>query len=167
MKPFRFLSLAAMLALPAAAAAQESQGYASAAEVDGDIVETARAAGSFTTLALALETAGLTETLRGEGPFTVFAPTDEAFARLPEGELYALLQDKEKLAAIQTYHVVPGKVGSADVARLPAARTVNGQDLKIAASDGKVMVENATVTQADIPASNGVIHVIDTVLLPQ
>ena len=167
MKPFHSLAVAALLALPVTAVAQESQGYAPAAEATGDILETAGAAGSFTTLAKAIEAAGLTETLKGEGPFTVFAPTDEAFAKLPEGTLDALLQDKEKLAAILTYHVVPGAISSGDVVQLPMAKTVNGQDLKITAADGKVMVGNATVTQADIPASNGVIHVIDTVLLPE
>ena len=167
MKPFHSLAVAALLALPVTAVAQEPQGYAPAAEATGDILETAGAAGSFTTLAKAIEAAGLTETLKGEGPFTVFAPTDEAFAKLPEGTLDALLQDKEKLAAILTYHVVPGAISSGDVVQLPMAKTVNGQDLKITAADGKVMVGNATVTQADIPASNGVIHVIDTVLLPE
>ena len=166
MKRFHILALAALLALPAAAGAQEAQGYAPAAEAEGDIIETAGAAGSFTTLARAIEAAGLTETLKGEGPFTVFAPTDEAFAQLPEGTLEALLQDKEKLAAILTYHVVPDAVTSEQVTGMPSAKTVNGKDLEITAEGGKVMVENATVTQADIPASNGIIHVIDTVLLP-
>lgn len=166
MKPYRSLALAALLALPAAAAAQEPQGYAPAAPA-GDIVETAVSAGSFTTLATALEAAGLVETLKGEGPFTVFAPTDEAFAKLPEGALDALLQDKEKLAAVLTYHVVPGNIPSGDVAALSSARTVNGKELEISAEGGKVMVGGATVTQADVPASNGVIHVIDTVLLPE
>jgi uncharacterized surface protein with fasciclin (FAS1) repeats len=167
MKSFYSLVIAAFLAVPVGAAAQEAQGYAPGAEATGDIIETAGAAGSFTTLAKAIEAAGLTETLKGEGPFTVFAPTDEAFAKLPEGALDALLQDKEKLAAILTYHVVPGKVSSEDVAQLPMAKTVNGQDLTITAADDKVMVGNATVIQADIPASNGVIHVIDAVLLPE
>ena len=167
MKPFHLLALAALLAVPATVAAQEAQGYAAEAAAEGDIIETAGAAGSFTTLAKAIEAAGLTETLKGDGPFTVFAPTDEAFDKLPEGTLDALLKDKEKLAAILTYHVVPGKVPSADVAQRATATTVNGKDLKFTAADGKVMVGNATVTQADIPASNGVIHVIDTVLLPE
>jgi uncharacterized surface protein with fasciclin (FAS1) repeats len=166
MKRFHILALAALLALPAAAGAQEAQGYAPAAEAEGDIIETASAAGSFTTLARAIEAAGLTETLKGEGPFTVFAPTDEAFAKLPEGTLDALLQDREKLTAILTYHVVPGEVTSEQVSRIASAKTVNGKDLEINAEGGRVMVENATVTQADIPASNGIIHVIDTVLLP-
>lgn len=169
MKPYRSLALAALLALPAVAAAQEPQGYApgTRAGAAGDIVETAVAAGSFTTLATALEAAGLVETLKGEGPFTVFAPTDEAFARLPEGALDALLEDKEKLAAVLTYHVVPGRISSREVAALSSARTVNGAELEIAAKDGKVMVGGATVTGADVPATNGVIHVIDTVLLPE
>jgi uncharacterized surface protein with fasciclin (FAS1) repeats len=167
MKPFRSLALAALLAAPAAAVAQETQGYAPAAVPAGDIIETAARAGSFTTLAKALETAGLVETLKGEGPFTVFAPTDEAFANLPEGTLDALLKDKKKLTAILTYHVVPGKVSSEEVATLKSAKTVNGKELTIATTGGKVTVGNATVTQADIPATNGVIHVIDSVLLPE
>lgn len=167
MKPFRTLALAALLIAPATAVAQEAQGYAPAATPAGDIIETAISAGSFTTLAKALEAAGLVETLKGEGPFTVFAPTDEAFAKLPEGTLDALLKDKEKLTAILTYHVVPGNVTSEQVAGMTSAKTVNGQELRIASAAGKVTVGQATVTQADIPATNGVIHVIDTVLLPE
>jgi uncharacterized surface protein with fasciclin (FAS1) repeats len=167
MKPFHTLALAALLALPVTAVAQEAQGYAADAPAAGDIIETAGAAGSFTTLAKAIDAAGLTETLKADGPFTVFAPTDDAFAKLPEGTLDALLQDKEKLAAILTYHVVPGELASTDVAQRSTAATVNGKDLKFTSSEGKVMVGNATVTQADIPATNGVIHVIDTVLLPE
>jgi len=167
MKPFRTLALAALLIAPATAVAQEAQGYAPAAAPAGDIIETATSAGSFTTLAKALEAAGLVETLKGEGPFTVFAPTDEAFAKLPEGTLDALLKDKEKLTAILTYHVVPGNVTSEQVAGMTSAKTVNGQELRIASAAGKVTVGQATVTQADIPATNGVIHVIDTVLLPE
>jgi uncharacterized surface protein with fasciclin (FAS1) repeats len=167
MKPFRMLALAALLITPATAVAQEAQGYAPAAAPAGDIIETATSAGSFTTLAKALEAAGLVETLKGEGPFTVFAPTDEAFAKLPEGTLDALLKDKEKLTAILTYHVVPGNVTSEQVAGMTSAKTVNGQELRIAAAAGKVTVGQATVTQADVPATNGVIHVIDTVLLPE
>lgn len=167
MKPFQSLALAALLALPVTATAQESQGYAPESEAKGDIIETAVGAGSFSTLATAIEAADLVETLKGDGPFTVFAPTDEAFAKLPEGTLDALLRDKEKLAAILTYHVVPGKVSSEDVAQLPMVKTLNGQDLKITAAEGKVMVGIATVTQPDVPATNGVIHVIDSVLLPE
>jgi uncharacterized surface protein with fasciclin (FAS1) repeats len=130
-----------------------------------DIVDTAVAAGSFTTLVEAVQAAGLVDTLKGDGPFTVFAPTDEAFAKLPEGTLEALLQDKEKLTAILTYHVVPGKVMAADVAGLSSAPTVQGQSLAIDTSQG-VRVGSANVVQTDIETSNGVIHVIDSVLIP-
>jgi uncharacterized surface protein with fasciclin (FAS1) repeats len=167
MKPFRSLALVALLTAPVTAVAQQAQGYAPAAAPAGDIIETAVSAGSFTTLAKALDAAGLVETLKGKGPFTVFAPTDEAFAKLPAGTLDALLKDKKKLTAILTYHVVSGTVTSAEVAKMTSAKTVNGQELTISAKDGKVTVGNATVTQADIPASNGVIHAIDTVLLPE
>jgi len=166
-KPLRLLGIAALMGIPLTAFAQEGQGYAPAAAAEGDIIETAGAAGSFTTLARAIEAAGLTETLKGEGPFTVFAPTDQAFAKLPKEDLDALLKDREKLAAVLTYHVVPQKVGSAEVATLTSVRTVNGKELPISAADGKVLVGNATVIQADFPATNGVIHVIDTVLLPE
>jgi uncharacterized surface protein with fasciclin (FAS1) repeats len=167
MKPLRSLALASLLIAPATAVAQEAQGYAPAAAPAGDIIETATSAGSFTTLAKALEAAGLVETLKGEGPFTVFAPTDEAFAKLPEGTLDALLKDKTKLTAILTYHVVPGNITAAQVAAMTSAKTVNGKELSIAATGGKVTVGKATVTQADVKATNGVIHVIDTVLLPE
>ena len=133
---------------------------------DDNIVETAINAGNFSTLVAAVQAAGLVETLSGEGPFTVFAPTDEAFAKLPEGTVEALLADKEKLTAILTYHVVPGKVMAADVVNLSQATTVNGQDVAIRVMDGKVMVDEATVIATDVAASNGVIHVIDTVILP-
>ena len=158
------IALAAALLVPGAATAQEAQGYEAP---KADIVQTAVAAGSFNTLAMALEAAGLVETLKGEGPFTVFAPTDEAFAKLPAGTLDALLADKAKLTQVLTYHVVPGTVKSGDVARLTSAKTVNGQELAVASSGGKVTVGGASITQADIAASNGVIHVIDTVLLPE
>ncbi|MFN0246817.1 MAG: fasciclin domain-containing protein [Kofleriaceae bacterium] len=130
-----------------------------------DIVDTAVAAGSFKTLATALEAAGLIETLKGPGPFTVFAPTDEAFAKLPAGTIDALLADKAKLTAVLTYHVVAGKVTSAEVVKLTEATTVQGAKVMIDASSG-VKVNGATVVKADVDASNGVIHVIDTVLLP-
>ena len=132
---------------------------------DKDIVETAVAAGNFKTLATALEAAGLIETLKGEGPFTVFAPTDEAFAKLPEGTLEKLLQDKEALIAILRYHVVSGKVTAEDVARLKFAKSILGKKLRIMAEKG-VLINNAKVIRTDILTSNGVIHVIDTVLLP-
>jgi len=133
-----------------------------------DIVDTAVAAGSFQTLTKALQAADLVNTLKGPGPFTVFAPTDEAFAKLPAGTLDDLLkpENKEKLRAILTYHVVAGKVPSAKVVTLSSVKTVNGQDVKISARGGNVMVNNAHVVKADIPASNGVIHVIDAVILP-
>jgi uncharacterized surface protein with fasciclin (FAS1) repeats len=134
-----------------------------------DIVDTAVAAGSFKTLAAALQAAGLVETLKGKGPFTVFAPTDAAFAKLPAGTLDNLLkpENKAKLTAILTYHVVPGEVMAAQASKLTSAKTVNGEALMIHATGGKVMINNATVTTADIVSTNGVIHVIDTVLLPK
>jgi transforming growth factor-beta-induced protein len=133
-----------------------------------DIVDTAVAAGTFTTLAAALEAAGLVETLKGEGPFTVFAPTDEAFAKLDKALLDDLLkpENKETLVAILTYHVVPGKVTAADVVNLPSAKTVQGEEITIKVDGNTVMVNDAKVTQTDIAARNGVIHVIDTVILP-
>ncbi|MGD8374643.1 MAG: fasciclin domain-containing protein [Acidobacteriota bacterium] len=130
-----------------------------------DIVDTAVEAGDFQTLVQAVKAAGLVETLKGDGPFTVFAPTDEAFAKLPAGTLEALLQDKEQLTAVLTYHVVPGRVMAADVIKLDTAPTVNGQTLKVRAGNG-VEIEDAKVLKADITTSNGVIHVIDTVLIP-
>jgi uncharacterized surface protein with fasciclin (FAS1) repeats len=136
-------------------------------KADKDIVDTAAGAGSFKTLVTAVKAAGLVETLKGDGPFTVFAPTDAAFAKLPEGVLEALLQDKEKLTAILTYHVVPGKVMATDVMDLSTAKTANGQSLNINTANGVVMVDNAKVVQVDIPCSNGVIHAIDTVVIPK
>ncbi len=130
-----------------------------------NIVETAIAAGSFSTLVSAVQAADLVETLSGPGPFTVFAPTDEAFAKLPAGTLEALLDDKAKLASILTYHVVAGKVMAADVVKMTSAKTVQGQTVTIDTSNG-VMVNNAKVVTTDIETSNGVIHVIDTVLIP-
>ena len=132
-----------------------------------DVVDTAVAAGEFKTLVAAVKAAGLTETLKGKGPFTVFAPTDEAFAKLPKGTLDALLKDKAMLTAILTYHVVPGRVTAEEVVKLESAKTVNGKELTIMTKGSTVMVGKATVIQADVPAANGVIHVIDTVLLPE
>jgi uncharacterized surface protein with fasciclin (FAS1) repeats len=134
-----------------------------------DIVDTASSAGSFSTLVTALQAADLVDTLKGDGPFTVFAPTDEAFAKLPEGTLTDLLkpENKAKLQAILTYHVVPGKIMAVDVVKVDSAKTVNGQSLKVSANNGTVMIDEATVTKADVGSSNGVIHVIDTVVLPQ
>lgn len=135
------------------------------AEAQKDIIDTAVAAGSFKTLATALTEAGLIETLKGEGPFTVFAPTDEAFAKIPEDKLKAILADKELLTSILTYHVVAGKVMAADVVKLTSATTLQGGDVSINAESG-VKINDATVVKADIKTSNGVIHVIDTVLVP-
>lgn len=134
-----------------------------------DIVDTAVANGSFNTLAAALQAADLVGTLKSDGPFTVFAPTDEAFAKLPEGTVATLLkpENKDKLVSILTYHVVAGKVKSAQVVKLDSATTVNGADVKISVRDGSVFVNDAKVIKADVYASNGVIHVIDTVLLPE
>jgi uncharacterized surface protein with fasciclin (FAS1) repeats len=129
-----------------------------------DIVDTAAAAGSFSTLVTAVKAAGLVETLKGKGPFTVFAPTDAAFAKIPKADLDALLKDKAKLTAVLTYHVVPAKVMAKDVKAGDAA-TVNGKPLKISTDNG-VMVNDANVTATDVKASNGVIHVIDSVLMP-
>ena len=130
-----------------------------------DIVDTAVKAGSFTTLVAAVQAAGLVDTLKGPGPFTVFAPTDEAFAKLPAGTVDALLKDIPKLTKILTYHVVSGKVMAADVVKLTSATTVEGSTVKIDASNG-VKINDSTVTTADVAADNGVIHIIDTVLLP-
>ncbi|MEM6793925.1 MAG: fasciclin domain-containing protein [Acidobacteriota bacterium] len=130
-----------------------------------DIVDTAVNAGSFKTLVTAVKAAGLVDTLKGEGPFTVFAPTDDAFAKLPEGTIEALLADKEKLTAILTYHVVAGKKMASDVVGAKSFKTVQGGDLTVNTTDG-VMIGNAKVVTTDIETSNGVIHVIDTVLLP-
>ena len=142
--------------------------FATSAFADGhsmDIVDTAVSAGSFTTLVAAVQAAGLVDTLKGDGPFTVFAPTDEAFAALPEGTVEALLADPEALAAILTYHVVAGKVMSTDLSDGMMAATVNGADITIGTMGG-VSVNGANVLTADIEASNGVIHVIDAVILP-
>jgi len=130
-----------------------------------DIVDTAVKAGSFNTLVNAVKAAGLVETLKGAGPFTVFAPTDEAFAKLPKGTVDGLLKDIPQLKKILTYHVVSGKVMAADVVKLKSAKTVEGEDVKIDASHG-VKINDATVTTPDISADNGVIHMIDKVLIP-
>lgn len=130
-----------------------------------DIVDTAVAAGNFKTLATALQAAGLVDTLKGPGPFTVFAPTDAAFAKIPKADLDALLKDKAKLTAVLTYHVVPGKVMAKDV-KPGKVKTVQGGELTVSTSGG-VMVDNAKVTATDIAADNGVIHVIDSVVMPK
>jgi uncharacterized surface protein with fasciclin (FAS1) repeats len=143
--------------------------FASAADKPKDIVETAVAAGNFKTLAAALNAADLVDALKGDGPFTVFAPTDEAFSKLPKGTLESLLkpENKDKLAAILKYHVVSGKVMAKDVVKLSEAKTLQGSAAKITVKDGSVSVDNALVTKTDIQASNGVIHVIDAVILPK
>jgi uncharacterized surface protein with fasciclin (FAS1) repeats len=130
-----------------------------------NIVETARGAGEFTTLIAALDRTGLESTLAGEGPFTVFAPSDEAFAQLPEGAIDSLLAEPDKLARVLTYHVVPGRVTAADVVGLTTAPTVHGEELPVSV-DGSIHVDGARVITADIEASNGIVHVIDRVLLP-
>lgn len=168
------LSVAAMLSFTTAAVAGEGYG-AKAASACGkakeaacgkDVVDTAASAGSFTTLVKAVKAAGLVETLKGKGPFTVFAPTDEAFAKLPEGTLEALLSDLPKLRAILKYHVVPGRVMAADVVKLTSAKTVLGQSVSISHAS-PVKINGARVTKTDIVCSNGVIHVIDAVILPK
>jgi len=158
----RFAIAFVALAMAGTATAYEPKEQAQA----GDIVAVAQGAGSFDTLVKAIQAAGLVETLQGPGPFTVFAPTDEAFAKIPSADLEALLADKEKLRAVLTYHVVPGKVTAAEVVKLESAKTAQGGEVKIDASDG-VRVDGARVVKTDVPASNGVIHVIDTVILPQ
>ena len=131
-----------------------------------DIVDTAVSAGSFKTLVTAVQEAGLVDTLKGPGPFTVFAPTDDAFAKIPKADLDALLKDKAALTKVLTYHVVPGKVLAQDVKPGDVA-TVEGSALTITSKDGKVMVDGATVVQTDVMADNGVIHVIDSVIMPK
>ncbi|WP_417464616.1 fasciclin domain-containing protein [Kordiimonas sp.] len=162
------LSVAAALSvsalMPQTAYADDHKGH------QADIVDTAVNAGSFETLVAAVKAAGLVETLKGDGPFTVFAPTDEAFAKLPDGTVAMLLkpENKAKLTAILTYHVVPGKVMSADLAgKKTGAATVQGQQVQIDATHGGVMVNDAKVLTADIATKNGVIHVIDTVIMPE
>lgn len=132
-----------------------------------DIVDTAVGAGSFNTLVTAVKAAGLVETLKGAGPFTVFAPTDEAFAKLPAGTVEGLLKDPEKLKAVLTYHVVAGNVMAKDVVKLKEAKTVQGSSVTIRTKGGAVMIDGAQVVKADIACDNGVIHVIDSVILPK
>jgi|SRR5689334_5908478 uncharacterized surface protein with fasciclin (FAS1) repeats len=159
--PMKKIALAALLA---ARVAFPDHAFAA----DQNIVETAAAAGQFKTLAKALDAAGLVATLEGPGPFTVFAPTDDAFAKLPAGTLQNLLkpENKGQLVAILTYHVVPGKLMASDVAKAHELKTVEGKPLEVKAADGAVMIDDAKVTATDIAASNGVIHVIDHVVLP-
>jgi uncharacterized surface protein with fasciclin (FAS1) repeats len=159
----------ALAAITGLAASYRAQAQPAPAAAPADIVDTAVAAGSFKTLVAAVKAAGLVDTLKGKGPYTVFAPTDEAFAKLPAGTVDNLLkpENKAQLVKVLTYHVVPGKVMAADVVKLKEAKTVEGASLTIKVADGKVSVDNATVTKTDIATSNGVIHVIDTVVLPK
>jgi uncharacterized surface protein with fasciclin (FAS1) repeats len=163
MKTIRILTLTAIVATSSFLGIA----HAEPKEKAKDIVAVASGNGSFNTLVAAVKAAGLVETLQGPGPFTVFAPTDEAFAKLPKGTLEDLLkpENKAKLASILTYHVVAGKVMAADV-KTSKAKTVNGQSLDVKVSDGVVTVDNAKVVKTDVAASNGVIHVIDSVVLP-
>lgn len=156
---FGLFALLALLFSGAAAA----DGYGSNA---ADIVDTAVSAGTFNTLVAAVKAAGLVDTLKGEGPFTVFAPNDEAFAKLPAGTVESLLENPEKLAAILTYHVVAGKKSASDVVGSGSLQTIQGQNLVVGSTDG-VTIGGAKILATDIEASNGVIHVIDTVLIPQ
>jgi uncharacterized surface protein with fasciclin (FAS1) repeats len=164
MKNIRILTLTAIVATSAAFSVAHAD---STCANKKDIVAVASGAGSFNTLVAAVKAAGLVETLQGTGPFTVFAPTDEAFAKLPKGTVEDLLkpENKDKLVAILTYHVVAGKVMAADVKTMQA-KTVNGKELDIKVTDVAVTVNNAKVIKTDVAASNGVIHVIDTVVLP-
>jgi len=161
---FELANLAAVTAAVVSLAVGSSNLHAA----EKNIVDTAVAAGQFKTLTAALDAAGLVDTLEGPGPFTVFAPTDDAFAKLPAGTVANLLkpENKDKLIAILTYHVVPGKVMAGDVVKLKEAKTVNGQAVTISTKGGSVMIDKAHVVTPDIGASNGVIHVIDSVMLP-
>lgn len=162
-----FFAFAAVVGLFASGlAGRTTADGAAAAETEKDIVDTAVAAGQFKTLVTAVKAADLVETLKGKGPFTVFAPTDEAFAKVPKETLDALLKDKKALTGVLTYHVVKGSVKAADVVKLDSAKTVQGKPVEIKVSGDKVTVNGAQVVKTDIVCSNGVIHVIDAVLLP-
>ncbi|UPW17281.1 fasciclin domain-containing protein [Agarivorans sp. TSD2052] len=164
-----FKKIATVLSIVVASLAFSSMSHANHHGMKKDIVDVAAENGSFTTLVAAVKAAGLVDTLKGEGPFTVFAPTDEAFAKLPEGTVEMLLQpeNKDKLVAVLTYHVVAGKVMAADVVNITSAATVQGQEVMVKVDNGSVMINDAKVVMADVKAKNGVIHVVDTVLLPQ
>ena len=177
------LTALCLAAVPAVAAAQDSARQAPARDTlmtgavttpsettptvgTRSVIATATAAGSFNTFVAAIKTAGLTETLEGKGPFTVFAPTDAAFAKLPKDKLDALLKDQAKLKAILSYHVLPGNYTPAQLAKLTSAKTLDGKTLKVASKDGKVWADNGQVTLTDMPATNGGVYAIDTVLMP-
>lgn len=164
MKKLLSLTIGTILSILIAASAVAGSSYNSNKK---DIVDTAVKAGSFKTLVTAVKAADLVETLKGEGPFTVFAPSDAAFAKVPAETLNGLLNDKAALTNVLTYHVVAGKVMAEDVVKLNEAKTVQGQKVDIAVKDGKVFVDGAEVISTDIVASNGIIHVIDSVILPQ
>jgi uncharacterized surface protein with fasciclin (FAS1) repeats len=164
---FVLTALVGAMALVAVSISNAVAGDMSKKSTKMDVVDTAVAAGDLTTLVKALEAAGLVETLKGKGPFTVFAPTDEAFAKLPPEKLNSLLKDKAALTKVLTYHVVPGKLMAADVTKPTSAKTLEGQSITVDPSSYGVMVNNAKVVKADIETSNGVIHAIDTVLLPK
>jgi transforming growth factor-beta-induced protein len=166
MNPLQILALPFALGLVVTSAACNDSDPVSPDPEVGNIVEVAQAAGNFQTLLAAAEAAGLVATLSGDGPFTVLAPTDEAFAALPEGTVEALLEDTELLTAILLYHVIPGEVRAEQVVQLTSAQTVNGASVTINVQNGTVRIDDATVIATDIEASNGVIHVIDTVLIP-
>jgi uncharacterized surface protein with fasciclin (FAS1) repeats len=161
-----FALVAVLAALPTIADAHCGSCESHAAK-KSDIVATASSAGSFNTLVTAVKAAGLVETLQSEGPFTVFAPTDEAFAKLPEGTIESLLANPDALREVLLYHVVPGQVMAADVVSLDSATTAQGSEVMIKAADGNVRIDDALVTATDIETSNGVIHVIDTVIIPR
>jgi uncharacterized surface protein with fasciclin (FAS1) repeats len=162
----RFFVTASILGLFAIVASLASGPATAQDKPAKDIVDTAVGAGQFKTLVTAVKAADLVETLKGKGPFTVFAPTDEAFAKIPKDKLEALLKDKKALTAVLTYHVVPGKVMAADVVKLDSAKTVQGKSINIVTKDEKVTIDGANVLKTDIVCANGVIHVIDAVILP-
>ena len=161
-----FFALAATPAIAGDCGSKSAVKTASNTAMSPNIVETAVAAGNFETLVAAVKAADLAETLSGSGPFTVFAPTDEAFAKLPAGTVESLLANPDKLRDILLYHVVPGKVSASEVVNLNRATTAQGSDIAIMVADGSVMIDNASVIATDIETSNGIIHVIDTVILP-
>jgi uncharacterized surface protein with fasciclin (FAS1) repeats len=167
MKRLTVLGVAAVLASIPVMAGAHCGSCESHAAKKADIVATASSAGSFDTLVAAVEAADLVETLQSDGPFTVFAPTDEAFAKLPEGTVESLLANPDQLREVLLYHVVPGKVMAADVVSLNSATTAQGSEVAINAADGNVRINDALVTATDIETSNGVIHVIDTVIIPR
>jgi uncharacterized surface protein with fasciclin (FAS1) repeats len=167
MKRYVVLGLVLALGTAPAFAGGSCGSSAKQAANNGDIVATASSAGSFNTLVAAVQAAGLVETLQADGPYTVFAPTDEAFAKLPEGTVESLLANPDQLREVLLYHVVPGRVMASDVVSLDSAKTVQGSEIDIMLADGGVRINDANVTATDIETSNGVIHVIDTVIIPR